>query len=249
MKSSGNWANWTNWNPEKPAPEPLPVPYFELKKGDLNFPPAHFADLDGLLAVGGDMTADRLLLAYQSGLYYWHHPMKHIRWWSPDPRIVLETDVHIPATPDLPGSSAAVNTDFEQLLRLCQRRYNQPGAMSPAWLSERMFRIFMELHTAGLVHAQEVWKDGALAGGFFGICLGGLCFGEYAAESVPGAASQAIRQAVGELHIKGVRLMDMQKETARTDELEYQEISRVAFVDHCRVAASEYKSASKPDPS
>ena len=214
------------------------MPYFELKKGDLSFPPAHFADLDGLLAVGGDMTAERLLLAYQSGLYYWHHPMKHVKWWSPDPRIVLETDSLPDADPSL-GFTTSANTDFEGLLRLCQQEYNKQDAMTPAWLSERMFRIFRSLEEQGRVHAQEVWKDGALAGGFFGVCLGSLCFGEYAVESVPGAAAQAILSAAGDLRERGVHLMDMHKETARSDRLEYQEVSRVAFVDHCRVAAEQ----------
>ena len=246
MKFSGNLGNWMNWNPEKPAPESRPVPYFELKKGELKFPPAHFADLDGLLAVGGDMTAERLLHAYQSGLYYWHHPMKHIKWWSPDPRIVLETESAPPPDPGvLPGTTLTVNTDFEGLLRLCQQHYNQQEGMTPAWLSERMYRIFMELFDRGLVHAQEVWRGGDLVGGFFGICMGSLCFGEYAVESTPGASALAILQAAAELRKKGVGLVDMQKETARTDQLEYQAISRVAFIDLCRVAASQDETASK----
>ena len=224
------------------------MPYFELKKGDLNFPPAHFADLDGLLAVGGDITPDRLIHAYQSGLYYWHHPMKHIRWWSPDPRIVLETEATPPVVPDVfSAGTTTVNTDFEGLLRLCQDKYNQRESMSPAWLSERMFRIFRSLETKGLVHAQEVWKDGELVGGFFGICLGSLCFGEYAVETIPGVAAFAILQAASELKKRGIQLMDMHKETARENQIEYQEISRVAFIDLCRVAASEYQTASKSD--
>ncbi|MEJ2585039.1 MAG: GNAT family N-acetyltransferase [Robiginitalea sp.] len=225
------------------------MPYFELKKGELNFPPAHFADLDGLLAVGGDMTAERLLHAYQSGLYYWHHPMKHIKWWSPDPRIVLETDIAEADSLLLTESTTTVNNDLEGLLRLCQNQYNQQEAMTPAWLSERMFRIFMELDEKGLVHSQEVWKDGELVGGFFGVCLGRICFGEYAVESIPGAATLAIVRAAGELQKKGVILMDMHKETACHDQLEYQEISRVAYIDLCRVAASEYRTASKTNMS
>ena len=127
------------------------------------------------------MTEALLLKAYQGGIFYWHHPMKHIKWWSPDPRIVLETESAPAPDPGvLPGATLAVNTDFEGLLRMCQQHYNQQDGMTPAWLPERMFRIFMDLFDRGLVHAQEVWQDGDLAGGFFGICLGSLCFGEYA---------------------------------------------------------------------
>lgn len=194
------------------------------------------------------MTPDRLLRAYQSGLYYWHHPMKHVKWWSPDPRIVLATETAPPVDPEKSsGLTSTVNKDFQGLLRLCQHHYNKGEAMSAAWLSERMFRIFMELNRMGLVHSQEVWRDGDLVGGFFGICLGSLCFGEYAVESTAGAAAFAISRAASELGRRGIRLMDMHKETARDDLIEYQEISRVAFVDLCRVAASEYQTASKSD--
>lgn len=218
------------------------MPYFELKKGEVGFPPAHFADLDGLLAVGGDMTADQLLRGYQSGVFYWHHPMKHIKWWSPDPRLVLETD----RTPEFEPAarqnfSTSVNTNFEELLRLCQRIYNDKEAMGPAWLSERMFRIFMELFEQGLVYAQEVHHKGKLVGGFFGVCLGEVCFGEYTFGKTPGVASFAIINAVCGLREKGIKLIDMQKETAREDSLEYDEISRLSFVDYCRQAGEQHK--------
>ena len=124
MKFCGNLGNWMNWNPEKPAPESRPVPYFELQKGELKFPPAHFADLDGLLAVGGDMTAERLLHAYQSGLYYWHHPMKHIKWWSPDPRTVL-TPGEIRISRSLRKTlrrrlfAVTIDRDFDSVIEAC----------------------------------------------------------------------------------------------------------------------------------
>lgn len=222
------------------------MPYFELKKGETGFPPAHFADLDGLLAVGGDMTTDQLVRGYESGVIYWHHPMKHIRWWSPDPRLVLETDQPLLIAPDTQKAfSTSVNTSFEELLRLCQDTYNDKDAMGPVWLSERMFRIFMELFERGMVHAQEVWQEKKLVGGFFGICLGHLCFGEYAVGKVSGAAAFAITNAVSGLGKKGIELIDMQKETARDDSLEYHEISRLAYVDFCRQASERYRGSLK----
>ncbi|MGB5315683.1 MAG: hypothetical protein WBN56_06745 [Robiginitalea sp.] len=221
------------------------MPYFELKKGEPGFPPAHFADLDGLLAVGGDMTVSQLVRGYESGVFYWHHPMKHVKWWSPDPRLVLETGSF--QTPDLqsePVFTTSVNMRFEELLRLCQRLYNNKEAMGPAWLSERMFRIFMELFERGRVHAQEVVHKGNLVGGFFGVCVGHLCFGEYSAETIPGAAGFAIARAVEALRERGIEWIDMQKETARADTLEYQEISRLSFVDYCRRAGEGDKKIS-----
>lgn len=217
------------------------MPYFELKKGDLNFPPAHFADLDGLLAVGGDMTAARLLRAYQNGIYYWHHPMKHVRWWSPDPRIVLEPGAESDAERVPAGFRSTENTAFEALLRLCQQEYNNQEAMGPEWLSERMSRIFLGLRGEGLIHSQEVWADGELLGGFFGVCLGDLCFGEYCAGRTSGAAAYALREAARALAAKGIRWIDLQKETARCGDLDYQQMSRVAWVDLCRQAAARHQ--------
>ena len=222
------------------------MPYFELKKGEQGFPPAHFADLDGLLAVGGDMTAGQLIRGYESGVYYWHHPMKHIKWWSPDPRLVLETDRHRDMEPSTHTAfTTSANTDFVALLRLCQNTYNDKAAMGPAWLSERMFRIFTDLFERGLVHAQEVKLNGELIGGFFGICLGNLCFGEYAVEKVSGAAGFAIGSAVSRLAEKGIELIDMQKETAREGSLEYDEISRLAYLDFCRQASEQHHESLK----
>jgi leucyl/phenylalanyl-tRNA--protein transferase len=223
------------------------MPYFELSKGVSNFPPAHFADLDGLLAVGGEMSEDLLLAAYKNGIYYWHHPMKHIRWWSPDPRIVLyPKQLDPPESIRESGFTTTVNTDFEGLLRCCQKQYNKTEAMTPSWLSERMFRIFTGLFGKGFIHAQEVWKEDILVGGLFGVRLGNLFFGEYAVEKMPGAATYAILKAGGALDNEGVCLMDMQKETSRSEALEYDTLSRVAFVDLCKEATAPRNSKTKP---
>ena len=214
------------------------MPYFQLEKGDSPFPPAHFADLDGLLAVGGDMNESRLLQAYREGIYYWHHPMKHLRWWSPDPRTILlpeELNAKAQASPE--HFICLESQDPTGVLRFCQKIYNRPNAMGPEWLSERMFRIFSSLHSRGLLFAQEVRRDGRLVGGFFGVCLGELFHGEYVAESQSGAGAAAIRSAAISLNARGIRLMDMQKETARDGILEYEQISRPAYIDRCKTNA------------
>ena len=159
------------------------MPYFELSKDEIAFPPAYFADIDGLVAVGGDMTVERLLLAYNSGIYYWHYPLKHIKWWSPDPRIVLMIDSFELSENRLDNLQdefrVGVNTNFEKVLRLCQQVYNIQDSMSNEWLSERAVRSFLELHKKGFAHAVEVWKGDQLVGGLFGVAIGKLFFGEY----------------------------------------------------------------------
>ena len=102
------------------------MPYFELKKEDQDFPPAHFADLDGLLAAGGTMSEELLLQAYQNGIYYWHHPLKHLKWWSPDPRIVLDPEsLELPDKVLEAGFTTSVNTDFKALLQCCQEHRHE----------------------------------------------------------------------------------------------------------------------------
>ena len=229
------------------------MPYFELQKEDTRFPPAHFADGEGLLAVGGTMTAEQLLKAYSEGIFYWHHPMKHVRWWSPDPRIVadplelvdgLEEDSGIvkeQAADKEPGAyEFRLDHDPEGLLRFFQKVYNKKEEMGPSWLSERMFRIFMGLHERGLALSQEVYQDGERVGGFFGVCIGEICYGEYAAALVRRADTAAISTAALELAKRGIRLMDMHKPTARDENLPYEELSRVAYVDRCKANAAKY---------
>ncbi len=222
------------------------MPYFELQKEDTRFPPAHFADGDGLLAVGGSITADLLLKAYSEGIFCWHHPMKHIRWWSPDPRIVGELDCLGEPHPGEDAFAYRVNEDPEGLLRFFQELYNRKEDMGPSWLSERMFRIYIELHDRGMAISQEVYQEGTLVGGFFGICLGELCFGEYVGASIAGADTAAISVAARTLKTWGIRLMDMHKPTARDERLMYDERSRVAYIDYCKANAENDSKSFKP---
>lgn len=214
------------------------MPYFELQHENPVFPPAHFADPEGLLAVGGQMSEALLLKAYQSGIFYWHHPMKHVRWWSPDPRIVLYTDtVDLEQAARQSPWTTTGNTAPEALLRLCQERHNREGAMGPSWLSERMYRIFISLQAKGRLFTREVWDGDVLIGGFFGVISGSICHGEYAVATREGADTLAIASAAGQLRKMGVTLMDMHKETARDAGLEYDTLSRLEFVGRCRMAA------------
>lgn len=221
------------------------MPYFELKKDEITFPPAYFADLDGLLAVGGTMSAERLLLAYNNGIFYWHYPLKHIKWWSPDPRIVVRPEsFEIPQTRwDMLNQefTVTVDTDFEQVLRGCQQAYNLEGQMDNRWLSERMVRIFTELHAMGKAHSIAIWKDGNLVGGLFGVASGKLFFGEYLFAKTEGADELALLFLIDKLKKQGYRLLDMQKQTFFFLGIEYDEMPRLEYVDICKVNAQQYE--------
>lgn len=220
------------------------MPYFELKKGEVTFPPAYFADIDGLLAVGGAMSVERLLLAYNSGIYYWHFPLKHIKWWSPDPRTVVRPDMF-----ELPENrltslqnefTISVDTHYEQVLRACQEMYNLEGKMDHKWLTERMVRMFMELYRRGFAHSIEVYKDHELVGGLFGTAIGKLFFGEYLFSIVDHADEFAILYLIKKLRKEGYMLMDMQKETFYFPNIEHDEIPRLEYVDICKENAKKF---------
>jgi leucyl/phenylalanyl-tRNA--protein transferase len=214
------------------------LPYFELSKDELTFPPAYFADLDGLVAVGGEISSERILLAYSSGLYYWHFPLKHIKWWSPDPRTVLllnafelnENRLEVL----LSQYKVTFNTEFEQSLRLCQHVHNIKESMNNDWLSERAFRVFMELHKKGFAHSVEIWMDHQLVGGLFGVAIGTLFFGEYIFSIAEHADELAVLSLIKKLRERDFELIDMQKPTVFLEGIEYDELSRIEYVSICK---------------
>lgn len=216
------------------------MPHFELQKGPAVFPPAHFADIDGLVAVGGDMTADNLIKAYNSGLYYWHHPMKHVKWWSPDPRLVLELPAQLPETPETVTNGRRVlrTEKVADLLRHLQSVFNQQEEMNPRWLPERMFRIFTELHKRKLLRCYEILEGDERIGGLFGVAIGEIFFGEYIWAPDNAAVDLALRYLVNELEAEGFRLIDMQKPTFRSETFPCDEISRLSYTDQCKVNAA-----------
>lgn len=214
------------------------MPYFELTTDEFKLPPAYFADLEGLLAVGGTLTSENMLRAYREGVYYWHHPLKRVQWWSPDPRIVLYPGEHKHMSSgnntEQGSLSIRFNHDFERLLRLSQERYNLKEEMSPYWLSERMFRIFMELHEMGYANSVEAWENETMQGGIFGVAIGDLFFGEYQVARDEGMSLLLLNALLNRLREKEFTLLDMQKPSVFVNGMEYEEMARINFVNHCR---------------
>ncbi len=214
------------------------MPYFELSKENIAFPPAYFAAIDGLIAVGGDMSFERMLLAYNSGIYYWHFPLKHIQWWSPDPRIVLMIDSFELSDDRLDtlqrGFTVSINCNFEKVLRLCQKVYNIKESMSNEWLSERAVRSFLEMHKKGVAHSVEIWNEDQLVGGLFGVAIGKFFFGKYLVSLVGNADELALLYLIKRLKEKEFELLDMQKETLFFEGIEYDEMARIDYVARCK---------------
>ena len=207
------------------------MPLFALDK-ELFFPPARFADADGLLAIGGDLSIQRLLLAYRQGIFPWYEG-EHILWWCPDPRFVLfpeelRISKSVKTLLNRDHFRFTINTAFREVIRQCKTisRNGQEGT----WISDEVEMSFITLHEMGYAHSAEVWKGDELAGGLYGIRMGRVFFGE----SMFSVQSQASRYAfiryVEYLKNEGVQLVDCQVYTDYLKSLGARMINRDEFL-------------------
>ena len=187
------------------------MPIFRLSD-DLIFPPPHLAE-DGLLAVGGDLSADRLLLAYRSGIFPWYSAGEPILWWSPDPRTVLPPEgMHLSRRlrRTLRQNRFTVTLDqaFPEVMRACATvlRPGQEGT----WITTEMVDAYTGLHKMGFAHSAECWQDGALVGGIYGLSLGACFFGESMFSSRSNASKVAMARLTAQLGRWGIGLFDCQ---------------------------------------
>ncbi|HFC00520.1 MAG TPA: leucyl/phenylalanyl-tRNA--protein transferase, partial [Phaeodactylibacter sp.] len=156
------------------------MPVFRLTD-ELLFPPPELANEDGILAIGGDLSPQRLVLAYSMGLFPWFNPGEPILWWSPDPRFVLfpkKLKVSKSMRPYFNQKKFRVtyNTCFETIMRNCQQQYRKRQAGT--WITDEMIVSYTKLNESGIAHSVEVWQGDELVGGLYGIALGKIFFGE-----------------------------------------------------------------------
>jgi leucyl/phenylalanyl-tRNA---protein transferase len=187
------------------------MPLFVLDK-KIYFPPAHLADPGGLLAMGGDLSPERLLVAYQNGIFPWYEK-DPILWWSPDPRLVLfpdELKISKGVKPLLRRNEFdfTINKAFRQVIRNCKRIY-RPG-QDGTWITDEVERAYTKMHELGYAHSAEVWKNGELVGGFYGIKMGKIFFGESMFSKVSNASRYALIKYVPHLKQEGIELIDCQ---------------------------------------
>jgi leucyl/phenylalanyl-tRNA--protein transferase len=179
------------------------------------FPDPNEAE-DGLLAVGGDLGTQRLLVAYASGIFPWYSEGQEILWHSPDPRVVL-----VPADLHVPRSLAKVmrrgryevrlDTAFPEVVRACAQ-IERPGETG-TWITRDMQEAYIALHQLGFAHSAEAWVAGQLVGGLYGVSLGGAFFGESMFAARPDASKVAFVTLVRQLVQWGFDLVDCQMET------------------------------------
>lgn len=200
---------------------------------ELVFPPVDDANVEGLLAVGGDLSPERLLLAYQSGIFPWFDNDSIILWWSPDPRMILypnEIKISKSMRKVIRDNkfTLTVNTCFKEVLEYCSSvpREGQDGT----WITEEMKNAYIELHNRGIAKSYEVWEKDKLVGGLYGVDLGHVFCGESMFSLTSNASKFAFIKLAQELQAKEYNIIDCQLHTDHLESLGAKEISRKEFV-------------------
>lgn len=205
----------------------------------LVFPRPALSEPSGLLAVGGDLHPDRLVLAYAMGIFPWYSDDAPILWHSPDPRTVLRP-AELTVSRSLGKTirrrtyEVTFDTAFRRVIEACARarRPEQEGT----WINGEMIEAYVELHRRGVAHSAEAWKDGELVGGLYGVSLGAAFFGESMFADQPDASKVAFVTLVRQLAAWGIELVDCQVHTAHLERFGAAEVPRAQFLETLRAA-------------
>lgn len=203
----------------------------------------------GLLAAGGDLSPERLLDAYRRGIFPWFSDGQPILWWSPDPRMVLFSD-HFNISQSLRKTLKKVHrsilsdrrwevrfdTAFESVIRACAA---PRGDGSGTWISEDIVQGYTALYRHGYAHCSELWLDGRLVGGAYGICIGKMFYGESMFARITDASKIALAYLVRFLQENGVAMIDCQQQTQHLASLGARPIPRSEFIAHLRHAVEQ----------
>lgn len=200
---------------------------------ELVFPPVENANVEGLLAVGGDLSPERLLLAYQNGIFPWFDNDSIILWWSPDPRMVLfpnEIKVSKSMKKVIRNKQFRLtkNTCFERVLEYCSSvpREGQDGT----WITETMKTAYIKLHKNGIAQSYEVWEEDKLVGGLYGVGLGHVFCGESMFSLTSNASKFAFIKLAEELSLNEYKVIDCQLHTDHLASMGAKEIARKDFM-------------------
>ncbi|HEX6276032.1 MAG TPA: leucyl/phenylalanyl-tRNA--protein transferase [Polyangiaceae bacterium] len=206
------------------------------------FPNPSGADAEGLVAIGGDLSTERLLAAYEQGIFPWYNEGLPPMWWSPDPRAVMDPErLHVSRSLARVlrrgGFEVTFDRAFEQVMLECGRERDDG-----TWIIPDMLAAYVELHRCGHAHSFEVWRDGRLAGGLYGVHRGGLFAAESMFHRETDASKVALVVAVRSLFAAGIELFDVQFSTDHLESLGAYEMRRVDYL--ARVAEAKRKTVS-----
>jgi leucyl/phenylalanyl-tRNA--protein transferase len=209
---------------------------------DQPLPPPESARVEpnGLIAAGRDLSAKRLLEAYGQGIFPWYSQGQPVLWWSPDPRMVVFIDEFKPSRSlrktlrriDLTGSwTVTLDQAFVQVMQACAApRPGQDGT----WITRDIIKAYHALHQAGHAHSVEIWSEGSLIGGLYGVSIGRMFFGESMFARVSDASKCAYAALIGMLRQLGFSMVDCQQSTEHLASLGAREISRSEFLARVR---------------
>lgn len=204
---------------------------FALGK-EIVFPPVHLAEPDGMLAIGGDLSTERLLLAYKNGIFPWYDGDVPL-WWCPDPRFVifpeeLKVSKSMKQLLNRQAFTFTVDKDFVSVINSCKTvsRKDQDGT----WISDEVKAAYIKLHQLGYAHSAEVWLNSELVGGCYGIRMGKVFFGESMFSKVSNASKYAFISYVEQLKKEGISLIDCQVYTTHLESLGARMIDRSSFI-------------------
>ena len=200
------------------------------------FPDPLRARGDGMVAIGGDLSVPRLVLAYRSGIFPW--TVDPITWWSPDPRGIFELkDFHVSRSLRYELKRGRIQVtfdrDFPSVIRGCAEA---PRDGDSTWITEEFIRAYIRLHEAGHAHSVEAWLEGELVGGLYGVAVGGLFAGESMFHRASNASKVCVAKLVERLNERGFHLFDTQMVTTATQQMGAVEVRRPEYLKRLRVA-------------
>ncbi len=217
------------------------MPVFSLTD-EIEFPSPLLAEEGGLLAVGGDLSVERLTLAYSMGIFPWYSPGSPILWWSTDPRMVLlpeklNVSRSLRQTIGRQTYTHTMDRDFEAVIRMCARVHD--SSKGGTWITTEMQEAYIEMHRQGMAHSAESWQGGELAGGLYGVAMGGAFFGESMFATASDASKTAFVFLVEKLRQWGFTLIDCQMTTEHLMRFGAEEVPRDEFLLLLREALAE----------
>jgi len=208
------------------------VPVYQLNNS-LTFPPPDMAEPSGLLAIGGDLSTERLLQAYARSIFPWYSPGDPLLWWSPDPRTILfPKEFHCPRrlqrTVRQQRFTVRADTSFAQVIKACATipRQHEKGT----WITAEMQAAYIQLHLAGFAHSLETWQDNQLVGGLYGVSLGRCFFGESMFSQVSDASKTALAVMVQKLLEWNFLFIDCQFQTEHLSHFGTRKVSRRKYL-------------------
>lgn len=204
-----------------------------LNKNEISFPnPELYDGHEGVIAYGGDVSVERIWFAYQLGIFPWYNPGEEILWWCPDPRFVLfpnelKVSKSMRKIMDRNMFTFTENQSFREVIKNCQK-INRKG-QTGTWLSNELMNSFMKLHEYGLAKSIEVWHNGELAGGFYGLQIGNVFCGESMFTKVANASKAGFIYFV-ENYKNSINLIDCQSHTEHLESFGARMISKKEFL-------------------